>query len=238
MKKTVVTMVMVISSIMSYGQQFEPKWIGQVVMLNIEGNDTIAIPAEKANVQIKTNASAGRIIAGIGNVRRKIIIRGATSGVQMKSDSEIQLLVKCRDNSIDPTTFIQIVKFEETKKERKTELAHENWLGNVSEGNMKYVSFDADQYGKSSYILRFPSIEGEFGVQVLNPENRDEQIPIFYCFGVHKTKNIDTGVSEDSIRTDYMYEYNGVSYPVYQTSDGIYFIYLTKTKRLQVTIIE
>ena len=94
--------------------------------------------------------------------------------------------MKCKDNESDPTSFIQIVKFEEKKKERKAELSSVNWIGNVSEGNMEYVPYEADTYGKSSYILKVAPIEGEFGVRVLNPNEKDEKVVLFYCFGAHE----------------------------------------------------
>jgi len=78
-----------------------------------------------------------------------------------------------------------LYKKEEKKKERRAELANVNWLGNVSEGNMEYINFQGKRYGKSSYILTFPAIDGEFGVKVMNPNERDEKTTVFYCFGIH-----------------------------------------------------
>ena len=92
------------------------------------------------------------------------------------------------DNASDPTSFIQVVKFEEKKKERKTELANVNWLGNVSEGNMNFIPFTGKRYGNSSYILTFEAPEGEYGVRVLNPNKEDEKVTVFYCFGIHNTE--------------------------------------------------
>lgn len=169
---------------MSHSQSFEPKWVGEVAVLSI-GSDTISTPTEKANVQIKTSASAGRLLVGIGNVRSKVTIKGGQSTTQVSSTEPIYLIVKCKDNETDPTSFIQVIKFEEKKKERKAELASQNWLGNVSEGNMTLVPYVADTYGESSYLLKIEPIEGEFGVRVLNPNETDERVALFYCFGAH-----------------------------------------------------
>ena len=139
---------MAFASLLCKGQQFEPKWVGQVVLLNTENGDTIALPAEKANVQIKTSQSAGRILVGIGNVRRKVIIQGSKSTTQTHPERPVTLIVKCKDNLTDPSSFIQVIKFEETRKERRTELAKENWLGNTSEGNMKIIPFRQTHMGQ------------------------------------------------------------------------------------------
>ena len=169
---------------MGYAQSFEPKWVGEVVILQVE-NDTVSVPTEKANVQVKTSASAGRLLVGIGNVRSKVTVKGGRSTTQVSPDKPVILVVKTKDNESDPSSFIQIVKFEEKKKERKAELASQNWVGNVSEGNMTLVPYVADTYGKSSYILKVDPIEGEFGVRVLNPNEKDEKVALFYCFGAH-----------------------------------------------------
>lgn len=169
-----------------FAQQFEPEWAGEVSILKIN-NDTIAIPAEKSIPKIKTSASAGRILVGIGNVRKKAVIKNGRSSTQIHPNDLITLVVKCKDNDSDPTSFIQIVKFEEKKKERRTEIANENWLGSVTEGNMDFINFKGKKYGKSSYILSFPASEGEYGVRVLNPNDKDEKVTVFYCFGVHDT---------------------------------------------------
>lgn len=218
------------TSVVNYivAQRFEPKWSGQVVILNID-NDTVAIQPEKATVQIKTTQSAGRLLVGIGNVRQKIIIKGSKSPVQVNPDKPVYLIVKAKENDIDPTTFIQVVKFEETRKERKTELANENWLGNISEGNMTFVPYEADIYGKSSYILTIPPQSGEFGVRILNPNERDEKIPVFHCYGAH-----DSALSVKNNGTTYsveQYILDNVAYPVYKTKDGEKYIMRSKNDK-------
>lgn len=167
-------------------QKFEPKWVGEVRVLQIT-SDTVSTATEKAPVTIKTSASAGRLIVGIGNVRQKVTIQGGQSTTQLEPLGDyVYLVVKCKDNESDPTSFIQIVKFEEKKKERRSELAKENWLGSTTEGNMTIIPYEPEQYGKASYLLKMPMQEGEFGVRVLNPNDKDEKLTIFYCFGIHK----------------------------------------------------
>ena len=59
----------------TFAQSYEPKWVGDVNIVTFD-TDTVTTPAEKSNVQIKTSDSAGRILFGIGNTRRKIVIKG------------------------------------------------------------------------------------------------------------------------------------------------------------------
>lgn len=184
MKHLLFLTVLLVSGLFASAQKFEPEWTGEVAILKIDG-DTLSIPTEKTIPQIKTSASAGRLLVGIGNVRKKVVIKNGRSTTQIQPRDVVTLVVKCKDNDTDPTTFIQVVKFEEKKKERKTELANVNWLGNVTEGNMEYINYNGKKYGKSSYILTFAAPEGEYGVRVLNPNDKDEKAPVFYCFGIH-----------------------------------------------------
>lgn len=154
MKKLTIFTFFLIVVCSAYAQKFEPEWAGEVSILKIDG-DTIAISTEKSIPQIKTSSSAGRLLVGIGNVRSKAVIKNGRSTTQIQPNDVLTLVVRCKDNETDPTSFIQVVKFEEKKKERKTELANVNWLGNVSEGNMEFIPFTGKRYGKSSYILDF-----------------------------------------------------------------------------------
>lgn len=217
-------------SVVANAQNFEPKWIGQVMLLSI-GTDTVAMQAEKANCQFTTKASAGRIIAGIGNVKQKVEIKGGKSPVKVSPYSPVILVVRSENNEIDPSTFIQIIQFETSRKKRTAELANLNWLDNYYEGNMRLIPFEADSYGKSSYILTLSPGIGEYGVRVLNPKNLDEKIPIFYCFGVYDPTEPAESVSDKLIPGEF-YEYSEILYPVYQDVDGKKYIMIDKnTKR-------
>ena len=204
MKKSLIAIVVIIVTFFfsTNAQKYEPKWIGQVVALSID-NDTISKTLEKASVQVKTKQSAGRLLAGIGPVRQKAYIKGNASPVQFDPTKPIILIVRCKDNETDPSSIIQIVEFERGRKERRTELSMQNWLGNTSEGNMKLIPFEADSYGSHSYIITLPPIYGEFGVRIVNPDNLDEKVPIFNCFG---TSSYDSAVAvnQDLNTTDAM----------------------------------
>ena len=189
MKKILLFLLAFTASVIGVNaQSFEPKWAGTVTAIKIEG-DSVSIPLEKANVQVKTASSTARLLTGIGAVRQKAVIKGGQSTTQLSPDAPVILIVKCKDNESDPTSFIQIFKFEEKKKERKTELANVNWIGNMSEGNMVIVPYEAETYGTSSYILTMQPQEGEFGLRILNPNVKDEKVTIFHCFGIHQPEN-------------------------------------------------
>lgn len=57
-------------------QKFEPEWAGEVAVLKVD-SDTLSIPTEKSIPQVKTSASAGRLLVGIGNIRRKAVLKMA-----------------------------------------------------------------------------------------------------------------------------------------------------------------
>ena len=117
MRKFFLLAVALLSGLLAYSQQFEPEWAGEVTILKID-EDTTAIPTEKSIPKVKTSSSAGRLLVGIGNVRQKAIIKNGRSTTQINPENTVTLVVKCKDTETDPTTFIQVVKFEEKKKER------------------------------------------------------------------------------------------------------------------------
>lgn len=232
MKKFLLTVagMLALFSLSTKAQKYEPKWIGQVVALLVD-NDTISKTIEKASVQVKTKQSAGRILVGIGPVRQKVYIKGSASPVQFDPSEPITFIVRCKDNETDPTSVIQVVEFERGRNERRTELAMQNWLGNTSEGNMKLIPFEADSYGSHSYIITLPPLYGEFGIRIVNPDNVDEKVPIFSCFG---TSSYGSPVSAKQdiivkdVKDDTTYDYKGVTYPVYKKASGERYIVISK----------
>ena len=63
-------LVMIVTFLVSMGafyamsQSLEPKWAGSVSLIVVDG-DSIAVPAEKANVKVKTANSVGRLLVGL-----------------------------------------------------------------------------------------------------------------------------------------------------------------------------
>ena len=165
-------------------QQFEPKWTGMACAIEVVEADTVAIPLEKTIAQIKDSYLLNALTDGMANAKSSCTIQGAKSSVQLKPNQPVTLLVRCKDNESDPFSFIQVVKFSSKKKERRAELAKGNFI-KTTQNNMNFIPFEAESYGKSSYILTLPPLEGEYGVRILNPDAVDEKAPVFHCFGVN-----------------------------------------------------
>ena len=165
-------------------QQFEPKWSGSACALEVVEADTIVIPLEKTIAQIKESYLLHALTDGIANAKVLCTIQGPESTSHLKPNQPITLLVRCKNNETDPFSFIQVVKFDSKKKERRTELAKGNFI-KTTKNNMNFIHFEAESYGKASYILKLPPLSGEYGVRVLNPDALDEKETIFHCFGVY-----------------------------------------------------
>ena len=81
----------------------------------------------------------------------------------------ISLVIKAKDNELDPMDLYRIVRFTGSKKDR-----HIQWmefsptlLGSEKAQKSGYVNFVAHKYGTQSYILTVPEkemIPGEYGV--------------------------------------------------------------------------
>lgn len=166
-------------------QTYEPEFIGETNLLCISENDTVAMPLEKRSGKIKSKAGASVYLTGMGAVKTRIHIEGRTSTCVAKLGYRYNLIVKAADNNQDPNSFIQLVKFEVKKKERRCEIGKVSTFGGSSSGTEGQVEYKAKRYGESSYQLFFePPVPGEYGVFMSNPNSRDEKRIIVYCFTV------------------------------------------------------
>jgi hypothetical protein len=97
------------------------------------------------------------------------------------------------------------------------------------------VPFEADVYGKSSYILTLQPRNGEFGVRIVNPNNLDEKVPIFNCFGTAsfgKPVSVPETVNIAATKDGTSYDYKGILYPVYKKSTGERYIIIGKDEMM------
>lgn len=163
---------------------YEPEFIGETNLLCISGTDTLALPLEKKSGKIKSKAAASLYLTGIGSVKTRIHVEGKTSTCIAKPDCEYRLIVKSSNNDQDPNSFIQLVKFEIKKNERRCEIGQVNTFRGSSAGTEQLVDYKAKRYGESSYLLSFEPTPGEYGVFMSNPDSRDEKRIIVYCFTV------------------------------------------------------
>lgn len=99
-----------------------------------------------------------------------IVIKGPHSSYVIPKDMKnISLVIKAKDNEIDPMGLYRIVRFNSSKKDR-----HIQWmefspalLGSKKAQKSGYINFIAHKYGEQSYTLTFPEkemIPGEYGI--------------------------------------------------------------------------
>ena len=84
----------------------------------------------------------------------------------------------------DPNSFIQLIRFEQKKKDRRREIGKINTFKGSSSGIEQLVDYQAKRYGESSYLLSIDPGPGEYGVLQSNPESKDEKAMMVYCFTV------------------------------------------------------
>ncbi len=166
----------------NFDQIDEPEYIGEALYVK---NDGTSLPLEKQSVKIKSKANASMYIIGIGKVKSKMVIKGATSPVIIPSNEPVAFIVKSFDNKSDPLSIVSVVKFETTKKERKFQIAEVGTFSGGSTGNEDFVAYQAKKFKDSSYKLSINNMEpGEYGILVSNPNALNNSNTIIACFSV------------------------------------------------------
>lgn len=161
----------------------EPDYIGEVI--SIQNNGETIIPLEKKSTKIKTKAGASMYLTGIGKIKSKINIEGNTSPVVFKANEPLTFIVKSFDNKSDPLSIISLVKFETTKKARKSELSSVGTFSGSSTNNQNHIEYKAKKYKDSSYELHVDSLAvGEYGIIVANPSATSNSNLIIACFSI------------------------------------------------------
>lgn len=161
----------------------EPEYIGEVI--SIQNNGETIIPLEKKSTKVKTKAGASMYLTGIGKIKSKINIEGSTSPVVFKSNEPLTFIVKSFDNKSDPLSIISLVKFETSKKARKSELSSVGTFSGSSTNNQNHIEYKAKKYKDSSYELHVgPLAVGEYGIIVANPNATSNSNLIIACFSI------------------------------------------------------
>lgn len=163
---------------------YEPEFIGETNLLCIAGTDTVVMPLEKSRGRIKSKAGASLYLTGIGSVKTRIHVPGIASSCVAKPNCTYRLIVKAADNKQDPNSFIQLIRFESKKKERRCEIGQINTFKGSSSGIEQLVDYQAKRYGESSYLLAIDPSSGEYGVLQSNPDAKDEKVLMVYCFSI------------------------------------------------------
>lgn len=160
----------------------EPEYIGEAINVSSEN---VVIPLEKQSVKIQAKAGASMYLTGIGKVKSKMVIEGGSSPIKFKAGTPLTFIVKSFDNKSDPLSIVSIVKFEATKKQRKSELSSAGTFSGVSTNNQTYIPFKSKKYKESSYEIKIDATEaGEYGIIVSNPNALANSNTIIACFGV------------------------------------------------------
>jgi len=123
-----------------------------------------------------------KVQTGMFGSKKRLVLDGCCATVKT-AQGEISLIVRAAENNSDPTSIIQVFKFDTKKKERSAEFASIDAWGAVSSGNMQLVSFTGKKFGTSSYLITISNISsGEYGV-IVNPNLKVDRVTISY-FGV------------------------------------------------------
>ena len=116
-------------------------------------------------------ANAAGTVSGLaGSSGMDIIFKGGHSPYSFKADgSNVRLLIKGESNETDPMDCYRIVRFKNSKKERRIQWIEFEpaLIGSNETKKAGYVQFEGHKYGNQSYLLTIPASEmekGEYGI--------------------------------------------------------------------------
>ena len=116
-------------------------------------------------------ANAAGTVSGLaGSSGMDIIFKGRHSSYSFKADgSNVRLLIKGESNETDPMDCYRIVRFKDSKKERRIQWIEFEpaLIGSDETKKAGYVQFEGHKYGNQSYLLTIPASEmekGEYGI--------------------------------------------------------------------------
>lgn len=148
----------------------EPEFSEETLLLT---SDSEGVVLKRENGYVKTKAGASLYLTGIGKVKSRLTIDGNKSINDVKAGESTRLIVRAKDNSTDPNSFINIFKFDIYKnKERRYQLAEVGTLSASKTNNLASVEFKAKKYGESSYLILLEDLApGEYGILIGDPNN-------------------------------------------------------------------
>lgn len=148
----------------------EPEFSEETMLLT---SDSEGVILKRENGYVKTKAGASLYLTGIGKVKSRLTIDGNKSLSSIKAGRTARLILRAKDNTTDPNSFINIFKFDIYKnKERRYQLAEVGTLSASKTSNLASVDFKAKKYGESSYLIQLEDLEpGEYGIIIGDPNN-------------------------------------------------------------------
>ena len=177
-----IDLVLLAFKILTHSPIKEPEFINSYCIMTSDDSFE-SLPREigtiKSHQNIVSNATGG-----VGNVSSSVTTAGAIAGtkgmdivlegghssyVVPKDIKTISLVIKAKDNELDPMELYRIVRFNGSKKDRRIQWMEFSpaLLGSEKAQKIGYVNFIAHKYGEQSYILTFPEkemIPGEYGI--------------------------------------------------------------------------
>lgn len=170
MKKTILMLFVAMFSFIGVNAQEltipEPEFADQAYLVTSTSTYT-KLPRETG--YIKTKAGASLYLTGIGKVKTRVTLEGKESSVTVPT-GEVRIILKAKDNSTDPQSFINAFQFEIKGKERRAQIAEAGTLSAAKSNTLGQLEYNAKKYGESSYLLVFDNLKtGEYGITIGDP---------------------------------------------------------------------
>ena len=160
----------------------EPEFINSYCIMTSDDSFE-SLPREIGTIKRHENI-VSNATGGVGNVYSSVTTAGELAGSQgkdivlegghssyvvPKDMKTISLVIKAKDNELDPMGLYRIVRFNASKKDRRIQWMDFSpaLLGSEKAQKSGYVNFIAHKYGEQSYTLTFPEkemIPGEYGI--------------------------------------------------------------------------
>jgi len=160
MKHLVFIVSLFLTSSISFSQEIsvaEPDFEGEIIYANPNG-ETQALEFQTASV--KTKASIGMQLTGIGKVKQTVSVRGTQSTTVIPHDSILHFVYNHGSNRKNPRNFIQLVRFYKKGRNRVAEISTASATsGEVSSGDIDFISYKATKYGEASYLVTVTNLE-------------------------------------------------------------------------------
>lgn len=182
MKNTLAVLILFSTALSSIGQTLkitEPEFSGVILFVNDTIGSGIRLEQQVCSMQTKSNGAKAFIPFANVKVTSRNIVNGCCSTLKIDSAHKISFIVKVKDNSVDPSTLINIFKLVSEKDLRAVELSSVSTYGGAKAGEIKFYSFTGKKYGVSSYLIEINNLgRGEYAITL--PERRD----LFNMFSV------------------------------------------------------
>lgn len=177
-----INLVLLAFKFLTYSPIKEPEFINSYCIMTSDDSFE-SLPREIGTIKRHENI-VSNATGGVGNVSSSVTTAGELAGskgkdivlegghssyVVPKDMKTISLVIKAKDNELDPMGLYRIVRFNASKKDRRIQWMEfpPTLLASEKAQKSGYVNFIAHQYGSQSYTLTFPEnemIPGEYGI--------------------------------------------------------------------------